>query len=155
MKTRAAQKWFVPGVALFVCLTAWAPAPLRAQERAPYRVTGYELEVELMPATHQLRAQARLEVTADEPLASLTLHLNRNLKVERVVGAAGKALGFEQFPAADIFRVDLPQTLAAGQSTTLTVDYLGARPVLASLATGKTYLLRESRWFPQDRKSVV
>ena len=158
MKTRAAQKWFVPGLALLVCLTAWAPAPLRAQERAPYRVTAYELEVELMPATHQLRAHARLDVTADEPLASLTLHLNRNLKVERVVGAAGKALGFEQFPAADIFRVDLPQTLAAGQSTTLTVDYLGAfdpavrpehGPVLASLAAGKTYLLRESRWFPQ------
>lgn len=158
MRPNHAPKCFVVGVALFACLTALAPAPLRAQERAPYRVTSYELEVELMPATHQLRAQARLEVTADEPLASLTLHLNRNLKVERVVGAAGKPLGFEPFPAADTFRVDLPQTLAAGQSTTLTVDYLGAfdpavrpehGPVLASLATGKTYLLRESRWFPQ------
>jgi len=63
----------------------------------------------------------------------------------------------EAFPAIES-EAPSRETLAAGQSTTLTVDYLGAfdpavrpehGPVLASLATGKTYLLRESRWFPQ------
>ncbi len=159
MRTSQAQRWSVPGLAVLLWLAALAPAPLGAQERAPYRVTAYELEVELIPATHQLRAHARLDVTADEPLAALTLSLNRNLKVERAAGAAGKPLAFEQSPAADTLRVDLPQTLAAGQSTTMTVDYLGAfdpavrpehGPVLAAIASGKTYLLRESRWFPQS-----
>ena len=140
-------------------LTLLAPASLGAQaERSPYHVARYEIDVELTPDVHLLRVRARLEATADEPVASLTLHLNKNLKVVRVLDPKAKPLTFEQLPQADTFRVDLPQALAAGQSMTFDVDYVGAfdpalrpaqGPVLAAIAPGQSYLLPASRWFPQ------
>ncbi|MFQ5664251.1 MAG: M1 family aminopeptidase [Terriglobia bacterium] len=136
-----------------------APAALPGQPQPPpYHVVNYKLDVELLPDIHELRARARLQVAADEPLGSLTLHLNKNLSVERVLDPKGKALPFEHNPLAETFRVDLPRTLAPGESATLVVHYAGAfdpavrperGPVLAAIASGQSYLLRAARWFPQ------
>lgn len=142
-----------------LCLGLLVPSTLRAQaEPSPYHVARYELDIELGPDTHQLRGRAHVEVAADEPLAALTFHLNKNLRVERVAGPDNKPLHFEQQAGAETFQVDLPQVLSAGQTSALTVDYQGAfdpalRPergaLLGVIAPGKTYLLREARWFPQ------
>lgn len=154
---RPRLRWLA--LASVFCLTTLAPGSLSAQEaRASYHVTRYDLDVELTPEVHQLRARARLDLVADEPLASLALHLNKNLRVERVLGDAGQSLTFEQLPQAPTFRVDLPQALAAGQTLALTVHYVGAfdpalrppsGPVLAVIAPGNSYLLPPARWFPQ------
>ncbi|HXE75176.1 MAG TPA: tetratricopeptide repeat protein [Candidatus Xenobia bacterium] len=139
---------------------AGTAAPLAAQpDKSPFHATRYDLEVELQPDVHLLRAQARVELTADEPLAALTLHLNKNLKVEKVTDARGPALRFEQLAGADTFRVELPQRVNPGESVTLTVEYQGAfdpalrperGPLLASIEPGHSFLLREARWFPHS-----
>lgn len=135
------------------------PLGLRAQaERSPFRVSRYDLEIELAPELHQIRARARLSVQAEKPLVSLTFHLNRNLKVEQVLDLGGKPLPFEQLPQADTISVTLPQPIPAGGSADLTVAYVGAfdpamrpeqGPQLAAIDAGGSYLLPESRWFPQ------
>ncbi|MFQ5778775.1 MAG: tetratricopeptide repeat protein [Terriglobia bacterium] len=145
-------------LALF-CLGGLTPAVLQAQATlSPFHVTRYEIDIELFPDVHELRARARLVVVADEPLGSLTLRLNRNLKVEQVLDARGGRLPFEQTPPRNSFRLELPQTLAPEQSVEVEVAYQGAfdpalrpkrGPVLATIAPGQSYLLRESRWFPQ------
>lgn len=149
----------VLGALTVLLLGGAAPLSLPAQaERPPFRVSRYELEVELAPELHQLRARARLTVLAHSPLVSLTFHLNRNLKVEQVLDSSGKPLPFEQLPQADTFSLTLPQPLAAGGSAELTVAYVGAfdpairpeqGPQLAAIAPNGSYLLPESRWFPQ------
>jgi aminopeptidase N len=124
----------------------------------PYAITALELEVDIAPALHQLKATARLELQAHEPLASLTLQLNRNLKVDRVRGSDRKTVPFERPPQSETLRADLPQPVAAGQSFSLEIDYQGAfdpalRPargrLLAAIAPGNSYLLPAARWFPQ------
>jgi aminopeptidase N len=138
---------------------AFAPAPAHAQdEPSPFRVARYQLDVELQPEFHQLRTQARLTVVADEALATLTFHLNRNLKVEQILAADGASLPFEQPPQSDTLSVNLPDPLAAGQRTDLTVGYVGTLdpalkpergPQLAAVSPQGSYLLPASRWFPQ------
>ncbi len=140
-----------------------APRVAHAQEeRSPYHIASYELDVELAPELHQLRARARLTVVAERPLPSLLLFLNRNLKVEQVLGADDKPLTFEQGPQSDNFSVFLKQPLAAEQPTPLTVSYVGAfdpalkterGPTLAMIDPRGTWLLPESRWFPQSSDS--
>ncbi len=150
--------------ALWLALVASAlAAPLQAQpEKPPFHPTRYDIDVELLPDVHQLRAKARVDLTADEPVAALTLHLNKNLKVEKVLDAKGAALRFEQVAGGDTFRIDLPQRLNAGDSITVTVEYQGAfdpamrpekGPLLGSIETGHSFLLRESRWFPQSNSN--
>ncbi len=144
---------------LLALLAVAITAPLQAQpEKSTFHPTRYDIEAELLTDVHQLRAKARVDLTADEPVLALTLHLNKNLKVERVLDAKGAALRFEQIAGADTFRIDLPQRLNAGDSVTVSVEYQGAfdpalrpekGPQLAAIEAGHSYLLRESRWFPQ------
>ena len=162
-KTRPRRGFLSAALLGFLCLGGLAPASLQAQANlSPFHVSRYEIDVELFPDIHELRARARLTVVADEPLGSLTLRLNRNLKVEQVLDARGQRLPFEQTSQGSSLRVDLPQTLAPDQSVELEVAYKGAfdpalrpkrGPVLATIAPGQSYLLRESRWFPQAENS--
>jgi hypothetical protein len=147
-------------LAATLCLGLVAPASLWAQGQAPaYRVARYEIDIELEPDVHQLRADARLTVVADEPLASLDLYLNRELRVERVLAADGTELPFDQLSRSASFRVDLPRRVSAGDSVQLQVSYLGAfdpairpkrGPVVGAITAEGSYLLREARWFPQS-----
>ena len=120
--------------------------------------------VELEPDVHQLRVRAHLQVAANQPLAVLTFYLSRNLKVQAVRGPDGRNLHFEQPSQTDAFQVDLREPLAAEQTLGVQVDYAGVfdpalrperGPVLARIAPGASYLLPESRWFPQSRQSVA
>ena len=134
-------------------------APARAQdEPSPFHVARYQLEVELQPEIHQLRAQALLTVVADEPLATLTFRLNRNLKIEQIRAADGASLPFDQASQSETFSVHLSDPLRTGQRTELTLDYVGTLdpalkpdrgPQLAAISPQGSYLLPASRWFPQ------
>lgn len=126
-----------------------APPPLDAQH--------YLLEAELLPELHQLRVQARLDLLAQEPVATVRLSLNRNLKVERVLDARGKPVTFEALPGGGV-RIDLPEPARPQQVLQLTFFYTGlfdpatrgeSRPVLARIAPGASYLLPPAEWFPQ------
>ena len=144
---------------LAAVLLVFSAASLRAQEDAsPFQVVRYEIDAELRPESHQLLAKARLEIRATQPVAAVNLLLNKNLKVERVLDGQGKPLVFEQAAGAESFTVNFPQTVAGGSSTTVSVEYGGVLdpalrpeqgPKLASIAPGQSYLLRESRWYPQ------
>ncbi len=143
-----------------LAVLALLPALLTAQEqRSPFHIASYQIDAELQPDVHQLRARARLLMVADEPLAAVTFFLHRSLKVERVAGPGGAELTFDQVPGADTFNVTLPASLAASQSVELEVSYTGAfdpaikperGPQLAALGADGSFLLPESRWFPQS-----
>jgi aminopeptidase N len=145
---------------LLLAVGALAPAGAAAQtEGSNYSISRYALEVELQPDVHQLHARASVTLVAKEPLVTPTFYLNRNLKIEEVVDSAGKPLSFEQVPQADTFSVNLPEPIAAGQSAELTVAYVGAfdpalkpesGPQFAAISSQGTYLLPDSRWFPQS-----
>jgi tetratricopeptide (TPR) repeat protein len=153
MKTPTRRLWVFAAVLLFCAASA------RAQEEAPaFRVASYEIDAELLPEPHQLKARARLEIRPAQPVAAVNLLLNKNLKVERVVDAQGKALGFEQTTGAESFTISFPQPVSAGAAATVVVEYGGvldpalrpeSGPKLAVIAPGQSYLLRESRWYPQ------
>ena len=144
---------------LAALLLAFSAVSLRAQDEAsPFQVSRYEIDAELLPEPHQLLAKARLEIRPTQSVAAVTLRLNKNLKVERVLDAQGKPLAFEHVTGAESFTINFAQTLASGSSTTVSVEYGGVLdpalrpeqgPKLASIAPGQSYLLRESRWYPQ------
>ena len=144
---------------LAAILLVFSAASLRAQdETSPFQVTRYEIDAELLPEPHQLLAKARLEIRATQSVAAVNLLLNKNLKVERVLDAQGKPLAFEHATGAESFTITFPQALAGGSTTTVSVEYGGVLdpalrpeqgPKLAVIAPGQSYLLRESRWYPQ------
>ncbi|MGH9778529.1 MAG: tetratricopeptide repeat protein, partial [Candidatus Acidiferrales bacterium] len=144
---------------LAAILLVFSAASLRAQdETSPFQVTRYEIDAELLPEPHQLLAKARLEIRATQSVAAVNLLLNKNLKVERVLDAQGKPLAFEHATGAESFAINFPQALASGSTTTVSVEYGGVLdpalrpeqgPKLAAIAPGQSYLLRESRWYPQ------
>ncbi|MFQ5817543.1 MAG: M1 family aminopeptidase [Terriglobia bacterium] len=132
--------------------------PLTAQE-APTAIDAqhYWIEAELLPAVHQLRARARLDLLTLEPLAAVRLVLHRNLKVARVLDAEEKPLRFERLAEGGL-RVDLAEAVGAQQALQLTVEYVGVLdpalrpetgPVLARIAPGSSYLLPPAEWLPQ------
>lgn len=136
-----------------------APALLSAQGiSAPFTVGHYELTASIEPQVHMLRVQATLHIVAEEPLASVILFLNRNLRVNKVLSESGQELSFLQIPHSPSFKVELPGTVAAGQTVVLHVEYAGSfdptlqaenEVTLASITAEAAYLLADARWFPQ------
>ncbi|MGH9805371.1 MAG: M1 family aminopeptidase [Candidatus Acidiferrales bacterium] len=138
---------------------AATPAPLEAQpDRSPFRVVSYDLEVELAPELHQLNARARLTVSPERSVTSLTLFLNKNCRVEQALDAAGKGVNFERLPQSDSVTLVLAQPLREGDSPAFSLVYVCGfdpaikperGPQLAAIGQTGSFLLPESRWFPQ------
>ena len=148
--------------ALFVgglLLAGLVPASLFAQaERTPFHVARYDLEVELAPELHQLNARARLTVSPDRALTSLTFFLNKNCRMEQALDAAGKPANFERLPQSDTLTLNPAQPLLEGASAAFTLVYVCGfdpaikperGPLLAAIGQTGSYLLPDSRWFPQ------
>ena len=137
-----------------------APRGLAAQSGGDsFTVGHYDLEVKLDPSVHMLRARARMKLVAFEPLNTVKLFLNHNLRVDKVSGAKGRRLGFERTTRATSFTVSLGQTIRKDETFTITVEYSGAfdpaltgdgDPVLAMISPEVTYLLPDARWFPRS-----
>ena len=144
---------------LAALLLGLAPGGRAAQQdRSSFQVGHYDIEAQIEPSAHMLRVRANLQLVIERPVGVVTLFLNRNLRVDRVAGADGKELSFQQVAQSPSFRIELPGTVSAGQTLALTIEYAGSfDPALrdedeitfATIAPGASYLLPEARWFPQ------
>jgi aminopeptidase N len=127
--------------------------------RFPAHATHYDVDVTLHPAEQTISAKAKIDVTADSPTRTLLFELHRDLKITAVKDTKGKAMEFDRAPDNPLnLRVNLPEALGSGGTSTLTIEYAGpvslpedspARGVrLASVDANGGYLLLPSRWFP-------
>lgn len=122
-------------------------------------VQNYRIEAEMTPATNVLKATSTVTFQLLKPARSAVFELNGALRVSAVRGADGKPVQFVQ-DTLDQYnvKVDLGQTLAAGQQATLTFDYAGQLTTpeggplqdrrLAYVGPEGSYLHYAARWFP-------
>ncbi len=143
---------------LFVSLPSWG------QEKTRLRVDDYQIDAELSPHSHRIKAQAKVTFTALDDLNIATFELHNDLRVTKVTDAAGKPLSAERSTQDSTVRVALPATLPKDSSTSLTFEYEGDlssaddSPVqglkLASIDDDTTYLLYAGRWFPVNAYGI-
>jgi hypothetical protein len=152
---RRERRAFAVCLAFLILLVAF---PARAAEKLRLRVTDYQINAELSPHAHQIKAQAKVTFTALENLSVASFELHNALRVTKVVDDKGKPLEAERVTADSTVRVPLPNGLAKDASMSLTFDYEGQldsaddSPVqglkLASVSDETSYLLYAGRWFP-------
>ena len=137
---------------------ALVSSALAADKPARLRVDDYQIEAELNPHSHTLKARAKVKFTALDDLSVAVFELNNALRLTKVGDANNKALSAERVTQDSTVRIPLTTGLAKDASTTLTFDYEGTlnsadeSPVpglkLASIEDDTSYLLYASRWFP-------
>src|SRR5271154_3524546 len=129
----------------------------RAAEKPTINITAYDIDAQLDPDAHTLKATAKVTFTTLETLDTIVFQLHGALKVDKVFDGGNRALNGERGTDAPI-RLSLPATLSKGQKTTFTFEYGGVlsgseeSPVeglkLASIGSPISYLLYPARWFP-------
>ena len=145
-------------VLLATALLAVCGAPATfAAEKSTINITAYNIDAQLDPDAHTLKATARVTFTALDTLDTAVFQLHNALKVDKVTDATGHTLSGERGSDATI-RLTLPTPLAKGQTATYTFEYGGVLagsedgPVqglkLASIGSPISYLLYAARWFP-------
>jgi len=131
---------------------------VRAAETAKFRVDDYKIDAHLTPKTNKIAARAQVKITALDELNIANFELHNGLRVTKVWDAENNALPAERVLQESSVRVQFPQALAKGATTTLTFDYEGTldsadeSPVpglkLAYVGEPISYLLYAGRWFP-------
>lgn len=131
---------------------------LFAAEKPRIQVNNYVIDAEIVPRTHRLVAKAKVDFTALDDISVATFELHNALRPTKVTDADGKLLTAERVTQDSTIRIPLPNGLAKGQSTSLTIEYEGTldsaddSPVqgikLASIGDDTAYLLYAGRWFP-------
>jgi aminopeptidase N len=144
-------------LALVAALPFASPLADGQAQRPTINITAYNIDAELDPDAHTLKATAKVTFTALQAVDTAVFQLHGALKVDKVTDAAGTVLSGERGTDATI-RLTLPHPMAKGQSTTFTFQYGGVlsgseeSPVeglkLASIGTPISYLLYPARWFP-------
>ena len=139
------------GLPLLFAAPARAQAPL-----TPFTVDRYLIDAQLFPSTHTLSAKVVIRFTPRSDLNALTFELNSALKVDKVLDASDKSLGFRQ--DGQTLVVNLADGLKSGSASAITVTYSGSlasaegSPVenlkLAYVGPEGSYLLYPGRWFP-------
>jgi tetratricopeptide (TPR) repeat protein len=140
------------------------PASMKAAEKLRLRVDDYQIDAELTPHTHTLKAHARVKFTALEDLPFATFQLHNDLRITKILDAADKPVSAERLTQDSSVRVQLSDTLKKDSSTTLTFEYEGVldsaedSPVqglkLASVADDTSYLLYAGYWFPVNAYGI-
>ncbi|HEX8649990.1 MAG TPA: M1 family aminopeptidase [Pyrinomonadaceae bacterium] len=159
------DRFYRAGVLTIALLASFIAA--HAQQASPvgsrYDVTSYRIEAQLIPAEHLLRAAADVAFTPLEATRSVVFELNGSLKVESVerngkplTNFVQDAVGVGQLGPS--VRIDLGETVQAGQPVTLRFRWSGAfvSPEGGPLATKRlayigqegSYLMYAARWFP-------
>jgi tetratricopeptide (TPR) repeat protein len=143
---------------LTLCLVAFLTVPARAAEKTRLRVDDYQIQVELTPHLHQMKAHAKVKFTALQDINVAIFELNNDLRVTKVSDEKNQTLSAERVTQDSTVRVPLPAGLAKDASTTLTFEYEGElesadnSPVpglkLAYIGDDTSYLLYAGRWFP-------
>jgi hypothetical protein len=137
---------------LFLTLPSWAA------EKPRLHVDDYQIDAQLNPHSHALKATAKVKFTALDDLSVAVFELNNALRLTKVTGADNKPLAAERVTQDSTVRIPLTAGLAKGASTTMTFEYEGVlnsaedSPVqglkLASIDDNTSYLLYPGRWFP-------
>lgn len=132
--------------------------PALGAERSRVKAEDYLIDAEIYPQSHQLNAHVRVKFTALDDTQFASFELNNALRVTKVLDANGKALSAERISQDNVIRVNFPNGLTKGASSTITFDYEGKlataddSPVeglkLAYIGEDETYLLYPGRWFP-------
>lgn len=134
------------------------PSPARAQATpaVPFTVSHYQIDAQLFPTTHVLKAKVRIDYVADAAVSSLAFKLHSNLRVESATDASGQDAQFRQDGVT--LNITLPSLVNPGQRSSVTVAYSGTldsadgSPVenlkLAYVAPEGSYLLYPGCWFP-------
>ncbi|HUO17949.1 MAG TPA: M1 family aminopeptidase [Verrucomicrobiae bacterium] len=132
--------------------------PALAAEKAHLRVDDYQIEAELTPHLHMIKARAKVKFTALQDLSVAVFELHNDLRVTRVLDEKNQVLSAERVTQDSTVRVPLPNGLPKDASTTLTFEYEGQlesgdnSPVpglkLAYIGDDTSYLLYAGRWFP-------
>src|SRR5438309_246214 len=137
---------------LLLSLPAWAA------EKARFHVNDYQIDAVLNPHDHKITARAKVKVTALEEMNVAVFNLHNDLRLTKVADESGKVLTTDRTPQDSSVRVSLNNTVAKGDSTTLTFEYEGVldsaddSPVqglkLTSISEDTSYLLYAGDWFP-------
>ncbi len=143
---------------LTLALMVLLATPSRAAEKARLQVNDYQIEAELDPHLHQIKARAKVKFTALQDLNVAIFELHNDLRVTKVVDEKNQPLSAERVTQDSTVRVPLPAGLAKDASTTLTFEYEGQlesadnSPVpglkLAYIGDDTSYLFYAGRWFP-------
>lgn len=147
--------WWLAAIAV---ISVVLPSP--AAEKPRLQVNDYQIDAELTPATHHLKAHAVVKFTAQDDLNTAVFELHNALHPTRIVDASGRTLNFERVSQDSTIRVPLPAAVQRGATSTLTFDYEGTlesaddSPVpglkLAYVGDDESYLLYAGRWFPMS-----
>ena len=132
------------------------------QAQTRFEVTKYSIEAELFPSTHILTAKAHIEFLPTADLTTMGFELHSNLRVEKILDAAGQDLRFRRDGLT--LQVDFLNPVLQGKPSSITVNYGGSlasadgSPVenlkLAYIGTEGSYLLYPARWFPVSAYGV-
>jgi aminopeptidase N len=124
----------------------------------PISVQHYVIDAELLPATHELKAKARVQFQARESVNDVQFELNSNLFPTNITDGEGQVLSSRRLGDGESLEVSLRKQLAKGESGTVVLEYEGAladadhSPVegvqLAYIGDEESYLLYPARWFP-------
>ena len=150
------QAWMRRGLTLcsamlMMCVTA------HAQQRPQLSISGYVIDAELKPETHEMAAKAVVAFTHAEGADSVTFGLHPALKLSAITDEKGNTLTAERLSDGSV-RVTLPQPFGKSELQHWSFTYAGRitgnddGPVegvkLATIAEPSTYLLYAARWFP-------
>ncbi len=148
-----------PTRALTLGLAFLCAGTLWAQMAAPgFEVTHYNIQADLFPSTHMMKAQVRIDFTPEADLTVLNFELHSALRVDKVTDASGQDLRFRQVGPS--LEVDFLNPVLKGSSSSITVSYGGSlateegSPVeglnLAHVGPEGSYLLYAGHWFPVE-----
>ncbi len=159
------RRWGFP---VCMALVLFLSVPFYAQtsnnQNAKFQVDDYQIDAQLIPHEHKIVARAKVKFTALEDLNYVNFELHNALRVNKVLDANNKPLMADRVPQDSVVRVQLPETMTKGTSSTMTFDYDGIldsadeSPVqglkLALIGDDTSYLLYAGRWFPVNAYGV-
>ena len=105
-------------VALFlgVFFAAVGGRPALAAEKTRLRVDDYQINVQLLPESHKLVAQATVKVTALENLSVAVFQLNNSLRITKLTDADNRPLAPERNTQESTVRFELNNEVSKNAS---------------------------------------
>lgn len=127
-------------------------------EGASAQILNYDLQAEILPAKHYLKATVRVDWEVRKPSERLEFRLRPNLVVKSLTGPDGQALQYDR-DKQGAMSVRLSQRLEAGAKPTLTLEYEGeiygprggskGQRLWDYIGKEGTYVRFEAEWYPQ------
>ena len=118
--------WKLPMAILACTLNMLLATPIHAQhsERPTLTVSGYVIDAEIDPATHQLAAKATVTFTAPESSESVTFGFHPTLKISKISDESGAVLTGERSPDGSV-RITPATPFVPGQPAHWSFEYAG------------------------------